>query len=436
MKKLIKKFLASSFAIAGIFLASNKCFAKNYEVDIIVLGNAAAGKSNFINRAIGGSFCESHIPTRWDEDGVTGFHREFNVNGDTFKCYFYDAPGFLKEDNCNVSRQLDLVDFNNIKLAILIVDPRDKNYDRSAENPVHQAMTTHMDYIKKKNPNSNVILVITKMDMLSANELEDVKGLQMAARIMYRSGTRDAVIVSSKTGEGFDEFEKIFKNYLAQSVKTFDVAPSGAQSFKVCNKCKRKFTVEDTGFRRSRIPGKFYCSEDCLRRAEGKPCGNANCIQRKLLLDNEGVEGSNSKRYCCLECKRAVEGKECSNHKCRHNTILLDGDGVKSSETGRVYCDKDCLRVAEGEDCGNRNCPDRKKLLPREGYRGKKPGYYRYCSIRCCREAEGELCSYKKCPNRQNNRKFLHIDQGVVEYEGKLYCSQNCKDWDNGCTIM
>ncbi len=395
MKKLIKKILVLGFAVTGMFLSSNKCFADGYDVNVILLGNTGVGKTNIARRLCGKTFNVNHDPTGWADDGVGGYCREYIIGNDTFNCYFFDAPGFLQEDNPDITRQIDLAPISNMSLALVVVDPKDDNHGVQYRNSVQEAFARHAISLQAKSPKCGIVVVINKSDLLSSVELERVEDLIKASMVMYEGVSVNSAIVSAKDKSdqcdaGFGNLENIMKEFLSSNKNNF--VHNEKTFFKYCAKCKRKF------FPSKSDQGK-YCSRDCLLDAEGYLCSYSKCSSRmrneKFLKNDPGVEEYNGNYYCGDRCLHDDKGKVCGNDKncpnMRPKLLPYEGVGSYYPKSKARYCDKHCREEKEYHQCPK--CL--KSFAPNDpdATKGKQqdPTTW-YCSEKCRAAAEDGSC--------------------------------------------
>ncbi len=433
MKKLVKKILVLGFAVTGMFLSSNKCFAERYDVSIILLGNAGVGKTNIARRLCGEEFNDEHDPTGWADGGVGGYCHEYIIGNDTFNCYFFDAPGFLKEKNPDITKQIEEAPISDMSLAFVVVDPADNNHGGQYSNSVQEAFARHTVSLRERNSNCGIVIVTNKSDLLSDDELKKVKKMVEATKIVYEGVSVNSVIVSAKNKSAFESLEKIIKDFLVSHKNVFAHAHK-ENCFKYCANCKKKF------FPSENCRGK-YCGESCLRNAEGFLCFYSGCSGRmrnyKYLKNDPGVEEYRGHYYCSARCIRDAEGFLCSYSKCssrmRNEKFLKNDPGVEKYN-GNYYCSSRCLHDDKGTACGNdKNCPNmRPKLLPYEGVESCYPrSAVRYCDTYCRKEKE-----YRQCP--KCSEFFPPNDSDAVEGKksSKLYCSEKCRRKSEDCCIM
>lgn len=270
MKKLVKKILVLGFAVTGMFLSSNKCFAEGYDVSIILLGNAGVGKTNIARRLCGKEFNDEHDPTGWADGGVGGYFQSYTLGSDTFNCYFFDAPGFLKEENPDITKQIEEAPISDMSLAFVVVDPADNNHGGQYSSSVQEAFARHAVSLRKRNSNCGIVIVTNKSDLLSDDKLEKIKRLVEATKIVYEGVDVNSVIVSAKNKSAFESLEKIIEDFLVSHKNVF---AHKENCFKYCANCKKKF------FPSENCRGK-YCSRDCLLNAEGCLCSYSECSSR------------------------------------------------------------------------------------------------------------------------------------------------------------
>lgn len=313
MKKIFKKFLIlCCITIGGIFLTSNKCFAENYKVRIIVLGNRGVGKSNIVNILKGSTFNTEHVATIWENsNGTKGFHIQRPVNGNMYDCYFYDAPGFDTNDNDVVWNQIAQANLADKSLAIVVIDFKDKRLKRPFDNSLHEALAEHVNKLKRRNANCHVILVINKSDLLSPDEMNKVNETLGHATKLFGYNFLSPIIISARLGTNFAQLNSVIDNFLHENKDGFERGVGS--SFSICAnpKCpKKEFSDEEEVRSWDSNSQNRYCSERCRGIIEGKKC----------TFDGEyfaptvpGVYGyKTSKWYCSDEHKRAAGDTFCS----------------------------------------------------------------------------------------------------------------------------
>lgn len=345
MKNLIKKILVLSFAVTGMFLSSNKCFAEGYDVSIILLGNTGVGKTNIARRLCGKDFNDEHDPTGWADGGVGGYCQPYILGSDTFNCYFFDAPGFLKEKNPDITKQIEKAPISDMSLALVVVDPADSNYGRQYSSSTQEAFARHAVSLREKNSNCGIVIVVNKSDLLSDSDLEKVKRVVEATKIVYEGVSVNSVIVSAKNKSAFESLEEIIKDFL---VSHKDVFAHKENCFKYCANCKKKFFPSED------CRGK-YCSESCLRNAEGFLCSYSECSSRmrndKYLKNDPGVKEYRGSYYCSDRCLHDAKGTVCANSKnCpKMRPKLLPSEAVEGKKSSKLYCSEECRH--KSEDC-------------------------------------------------------------------------------------
>ena len=345
MKKLIKKILILSFVVAGIFLASNNCFANEYDVNVMILGNVGVGKASIARRLCGKNFYVDYDSTDWDDEGVGNCCREYIIGRDTFNCYFFDTFGFLKVENPDITRQIDLAPISNMSLVLVVVDPMDSNHGEQYRNGIQEAFARHAISLREKNPKCGIVIVVNKSDLLDDAELEEVKNVIKVGEVMYEGVSVSSAIVSAKNNSAFESLEKIIKDFLVSHKNVF---AHKENCFKYCAKCKKKF------FPSGNCRGK-YCSESCLRNAEGFLCSYNKCPSRvrneKFLKNEPGVEEYRGSYYCSDRCLHDAVGTVCANSKSCPNMRpkLLPSEAVEGKKSSKLYCSEECRH--KSEDC-------------------------------------------------------------------------------------
>ena len=450
MKKLFKKFIVLCIAIGGIFLASNKCFAENYKVRIIVLGNREVGKTSIVRILDGNSIFREHIATIWeDKNASRGFRIVRNVNGDTYECYFYDAPGYINRPDSTLNQQIEQVNLRNMSLAIMVIDYKDSNFDHGYGNPVNEAIGKHIYNLKHKNSDCMVFLVVNKSDLLTPDDLSEVNRKLEAAATCHGTDFSDSVVISAREGTNFDIFENMIDRFLSENTERFQ---NIRNSFFTCQNrnCREEYFYD--GDDPSNNPG--YCGKlECKRQVEGTACANdktdtdKKCPRNrpKLLPEDEDVYRSfndeSRNLYCSSSCRLEVEGKiKCCRTACINHNIKIPPNQIshtieKNGET-YWYCDDTCYRMCNGTQCANDNtydwnkCPnDRPYVLPNEGIESWRNNN-RYCCEECRGKAEGKKCAYDG---------IYHASSvpGVYGWSNKWYCSDaHKKAAGDTCSIM
>ena len=370
MKQIIKKFLVLCCVISGMFLVSNKCFADNYNIKIVLIGKTMAGKTNIVNRLCGREFDVEHRPTRWNEDGMGGIYTSYSIGNDTFTCYFYDAPGLLRNDNIDVDQQLKMIPRDDISLVLVVIDPLDRQIGCQYRNPICEACDRCLRIYDRRG--IGAIIVVNKSDTLNPMDLQLCEDTLNHAIIAHTTGIGDnnnnipenernfmkGIIVSAKTNVGIDGLKNIIKEFLRLNRGSFN--RNAGTRFKICayDSCPRPGRL----FIPNVNDNSKYCSRDCILNAEG---------------------------FLCLY-------EECSHRRNGIRFLMSDG-GIVVKENG-LYCCERCHRDAEGQDCANgKDCPNfgKKKFLPHElkVASKNKNSNARYCSEECRHKKEDGLCS-------------------------------------------
>ncbi len=373
MRKLIKYFLVLCIAIAGIFLTSNKCFAENYKVRIIVLGNREVGKTSIVHILDRRNLPERHNATLWEIDTSKGFRIVRNVNGDTYECYFYDAPGYINRPDSTLNEQIEQVNLRNMSLVIMVIDYKDSDFDHGYANPVNEAIGKHIYKLKDKNSDCMVFLVVNKSDLLTPDDLSEVNRKLEAAATCHGTDFSDSVVISAREGTNFDIFENMIDRFLSENTERFQ---NIRNSFFTCQNrnCREEYFYD--GDDPNNNPG--YCGKiECKRELNGRACAHTSCPNHRpeLLPEDNGVCRSfndNSRNlYCSSSCRREVEGRACDNttncpnHRPKH---FPNDEGVRRSfndNSRNLYCNDTCRLEVEGKiKCCRTECINHNIKIP------------------------------------------------------------------------
>lgn len=402
MKNLVKKIVVPIFAIGAMLLFSNDVFAENYKVNIAVLGDVKVGKTQIIRRITEEPFQLECGRTCWNM-GAYGKEKQYKIEDDLFECNYYDAPGYLMKDNATVDEQINSKAIKDANIALLVYDPQQKEgIQQRYVHSLHEAMQRHADNIRAVNPNCKIIVVANKIDRITdTNQLNTCKGMLEVAPRFYPEYDIDYALTSAKTDEGIPELEGKIINLLKLKKSQF---PTFKSTFIICGS-DGKQQREDRS-----VKGKkgVYCSEGCLRVAEGEPCAYTGCTNKKTFLEIKG-EGyrhkGSDKVYCDKECFRKAEGEVCAGfhgilselslNPHKEKFIRADGEGYISPHTNKLYCTKDCYLRSEGTRCCYNKCKSGKSFFvveDNEGFvRSKKNTGKTYCQ-ETCRHNDEDWC--------------------------------------------
>ena len=174
MKKLFRKILASIFVV-GMSFFINSVLATNYKVNIAVVGNQQKGKTQIIRRIVGLPFQKVSPKSSWDQ-GVYGRQKVYQIDGDTFECNYYDAPGYLQNERANIDQQINSKAIQIANIALIVVDPKQKEgIDPAYTNSIHEALQRHTFNVRKVNPKCKIIVVANRIDeRLEGNDAKEI----------------------------------------------------------------------------------------------------------------------------------------------------------------------------------------------------------------------------------------------------------------------
>lgn len=363
MQRIIKKILVLCFVISGMFLVSSKCFADNYNIKIVLAGKIMAGKTNVGYRLCGMDFETKHRPTGWVNNGVSGFHTSYPIGDDVFNCYFFDAPGLLRNENLTVNQQLEMIPKDDISLVFIVIDPLDRNRAAQYSNSISEACERCLR-IYEGNNNLGVVIIVNKSDTLNQEQMEMCESLLQNTIDSHTTTLVDekipesernfmkGVIVSAKDNIGFDSLVDIIKDFLRLKKENF--RPDRGTRFKICayDDCPRPGklftpTVNDGSNK--------YCCKDCLLNAEGFLCSYEECPNRrngrKFLKNDNGVVKYENEYYCCGRCLHEAKGQACANDKnCsdgRPKLLPYEGVASKNEHSEARYCSEKCRHNKE-----------------------------------------------------------------------------------------
>lgn len=406
MKKLFKRILVSTFVIGASLFIGNNVFAENYKVNIAVVGDASTGKTQILNRISDKPFEDQRIRTDW-EHGAGGRQKQYHIGDDVFECYYYDAPGYLKNPDATLDQQIESAAIRNANIALIVVDPQQTVgiAPHYVNGSIQEAFARHALHVFSVNPNCKIIVVANKIDKIDKTildkKLAEYQGVMDHGNGIYGYLNADSVFTSAKEGTGISELEEKITKLLALNKATF---PTFDNSFVVCQRdgCGRRQRVCDgcvQGFMQD-----WYCGDGCLTLAEAKSCSRQDCTHkdRKFL-------------------------------RCR-------GEGFTNPRTGKMYCDHDtCYRLDVGEPCSYPHCPHPDARYLRDEQQGFVSQHTNkmYCDATCYRQGEGKKCDHEGCGAR-----FVIADgQGGVDFythpkNGKMYCPKHSKDATPGCTLL
>lgn len=345
MKKL-KKLLVLTFVIGMSFLLSDNILATNYKVNIAVLGNQQKGKTQIIRRIFGLPFQSASARTKW-EHGAYGMEKQYTLDGDTFECNYYDAPGYLQNEDATIDQQINSTAVKNANIALIVVDPQQKSgIDPAYTSSIHEALQRHTLNVRTVNPKCKIIVVANRVDEIkNPQELTKYRNMLDGARLLYSQCESDGVFTSAKDGTGIQELEEKIINLMRLDKSNF---PTFDSSFIICKNDGRQQRKDRCiqGYKND-----LYCSEGCLMQAESKTCAYVGCSSKERFLRVKGqgfVSPHTDDLYCSKSCYTLSEGTYCSHEKCTKKFVVADNSGfVTSSKTGKKYCCSEHMKASE-----------------------------------------------------------------------------------------
>lgn len=413
MNKLLKKILLSTFMFGALFFISSNISATNYRVNIAVVGSKQHGKTQLLRCIFGQPFQPAYDPTSKWSTGAMGKRKTYQIEGDTFDCKFYDAPGYLKDPVASLDQQIDSMAVREANIVLIVVNPKPLDKGSSVyTDSVDEALVKHAHHVRGVNSECAIIVVVSQIDRLSDSERGEYRDILNAARMLHRRLEIDGVLTSSQSGEGITDLENKIQHLLTLR--------------------KAKFTLG--------------CFEfvDCV-------CGHEQDKDRCV----HGCKGAN---YCCAACLEKAEAKMCSRGPCTNKGRFLARPlsdsklpgGFESPQTGKMYCSRDCYILAEeGEPCARgATCPDCSKKFFRdrgEGFISPFLSHKLYCSKECCIAGpEGQYCHYSNCYNRflvtpdgEGKEYFTDDrDNDKVDSDKRRYCPGHAGKAHHICAIM
>ena len=376
MKKLFRKILASIFVV-GMSFFINSVLATNYKVNIAVVGNQQKGKTQIIRRIVGLPFQKVSPKSSWDQ-GVYGRQKVYQIDGDTFECNYYDAPGYLQNERANIDQQINSKAIQIANIALIVVDPKQKEgIDPAYTNSIHEALQRHTFNVRKVNPKCKIIVVANRIDEIDPQELVKYRSMLEGARMLYSEHEADGVFTSAATDAGIPELEGMIVNLMRLNKASFSTFDS---SFIVCKydgrEQRRDRCVE--GYKKD-----LYCSEGCLIQAEGETCAYDSCTdkERFLRVKNQGfVSPHTDKLYCSRSHYVQNEGDYCQYGPCHTKFVVADHTGfITSSETGKRYCSRSHYVQNEGDCCQYGPCCTKFVVADHTGFVTSSKTGKRYC---------------------------------------------------------
>lgn len=336
MKKLFKK-ISASISVIGMSFFINSVLATNYKVNIAVIGNQQKGKTQIIRRITGLPFQKVSPKSSWDR-GVYGRQKVYQIDGDTFECNYYDAPGYLRGESANIDQQINSKAIQIANIALIVVDPKQKaEIAPEYTSSIHEALQRHTVNVRTVNPKCKIIVVANRIDEIKdSQELAKYRNMIEGARMLYSQCEADGVFTSAATDAGIPELEGKIINLMRLNKASFSTFDS---SFIICKyderEQRRDRCVE--GYKKD-----LYCSEGCLIQAEGETCAYSFCTDkgRFLRVKNQGfVSPYTDKLYCSKSHYVQNEGDYCHHKPCCTKFVVADHTGfITSSKTGECYC--------------------------------------------------------------------------------------------------
>ena len=169
--------------------------------EFVFIGRSNVGKSSFINSITN----RKNLAYTTSKPGKTITLNFYNVNDDIL---LVDVPGYgyaqkLVHDRLSYGKMIEsyLNNSKNLKVCFLIVDARHK--------PTNDDVLMY-DYLKHYN--HKVIVVATKIDKISKNEL--TKNINEIKKTLSITNDNELIKVSSVTKQGIEEVHAILEQYI------------------------------------------------------------------------------------------------------------------------------------------------------------------------------------------------------------------------------
>ncbi len=156
--------------------------------EIILTGSFGVGKSSIFNRFIYDEFDDKYYGTI----GVRVNGREMNVNDSNIQLKLWDTAGEVKQDKVPIAY------FKSKDVILYIVDLNRPFTFKNVPHDIH--------YLSKNSPNSNLIIVGNKIDLIDEDRLKEIKSKEFPIQFDW--------LASAKTGENINElFYSIAEEY-------------------------------------------------------------------------------------------------------------------------------------------------------------------------------------------------------------------------------
>lgn len=169
--------------------------------EFVFIGRSNVGKSSFINSITN----RKNLAYTSSKPGKTITLNFYCVNDNML---LVDVPGYgyaqkLVHDRLAYGKMIENYLFNskNLKVCFLIVDSRHK--------PTNDDILMY-EYLKHYK--HNIIVIATKIDKISKNELN--KNIAEIKKALNITNDNELIKVSSVTKQGIDEVHRIIENYL------------------------------------------------------------------------------------------------------------------------------------------------------------------------------------------------------------------------------
>jgi len=157
--------------------------------EIILTGSFGVGKSSIFNRFIHEEFNDKYYGTI----GVRVNSREISTGESTINLKLWDVAGEVKQDKVPVAY------FRSKDIILYVLDlTRPFTFSNVPDD---------LAYLKKNSPNSSLIVIGNKIDLLDEELLEEIKAKDFPIKVDW--------MISAKTGENIEElFLSIAKKHI------------------------------------------------------------------------------------------------------------------------------------------------------------------------------------------------------------------------------
>ncbi len=294
-----KRFI---FFITGMFFmlfGFQNVFAVAKTIKITFVGDLGSGKTALRCKLCKEPFNHTkRAPTRKSNMLAEVIDYDENTR---LLCQIWDTSG-----DETVKEQILNMRIPDSEFVALVVDlsTRKEKLKPGYDNIIAQAMGEWYPTIMEKLQNCKVILVGTKSDAVSEEELARLKRCITATKDLHYNHL-ETLVTSAITGEGIPDFFEIVKRCVdirrADPIsKIDDGAEDDAETYLTCRSCKKRY--RETSERSSDYYG--YCSTYCYKQDHRVCCSAKGCHNR--IFPGEGVKGS-SGEYCSDDCKKKSE---------------------------------------------------------------------------------------------------------------------------------